>query len=123
MKNLNKYLAAVVIGGTLAGTALVAQAKTNTPDDAIAATSVAVTMDQAVAIATQAVQGSASKAEFENEDGKLMWEVEVVGANKQVYDFKIDATSGKVLKQELDKADHENEDENDNEKGDKEDKD
>ena len=99
----------------------VAQAKTDTPDDAIAATSVAVTMDQAVAIATQAVPGSASKAEFENEDGKLIWEVEVVGANQQVYDFKIDATSGKVLKQKLDKADHENEDEN--EKGDKEDKD
>lgn len=106
MKNLNKYIAAIVIGGALAGTALVAQAKTETVDDSTAVTNVAVTMDQAVAIATQAVQGSASKAEFENEDGKLMWEVEVVGTNKQVYDFKIDASSGKVLKQEIDKEDH-----------------
>ena len=123
MKNLKRYLAVLAIGGALVGTALVAHAKTDTVDDSIAVTSVAVTIDQAVAIATQAVQGSASKAEFENEDGKLMWEVEVVGVDKQVYDFKIDATSGKVLKQELDKADHEDDDENDNEKGDKEDKD
>ena len=106
MKNLNRYLAVLAIGGALGGTALVAHAKTDHVDDSIAVTSAAVTMDQAVSIATQAVPGSASKAEFENEDGKLMWEVEVVGTNKQVYDFKIDASSGKVLKQEIDKEDH-----------------
>lgn len=105
MKNLNRYLAALAFGGAIAGTALVAHAKTDHVDDSIAVTTAAVTIDQAVSIATQAVSGSASKAEFENEDGKLFWEVEVVGANKQVHDFEIDANSGKILKQEIDKED------------------
>ena len=112
MKHLNRYLAALLVGGSLVGATLVAQAKTDNSEDVTAVTNAAVTLDLAVAIATQTVPGTASKAEFENEDGQLLWEVEVVDVNGQVYDLIIDANSGKVLEQELDEAD-EDEDEDD----------
>ena len=110
MKHLNRYLAALLVGGSLVGATLVAQAKTNNSEDVTAVTNTAVTLDLAVAIATQTIPGTASKVEFENENGELLWEVEVVDVNGQVYDLTIDANTGKVLKQELDKADDSDDD-------------
>ena len=120
MKNLNKYLATFFLVGSLLITTLVAQAKTGNHEDETAVTEVAVTLKQAVDIATKAVLGSPSKVEFESEEGKFMWEVEVVVANGQVYDFIIDATSGKVLKKELDKVDNEDEEEEEDDQEDDE---
>ena len=118
MKKLNKIIAAAVIGGiTLTGATMVAQAKTTQTDEALAVLSSPVSMQQAISFAQQAVAGTPAEAEFSVEDGKIVWEVEIVDKNKQTFEIEIDATSGKVLKQKLEKADH---DDDDDEKGNKE---
>ena len=118
MKKLNKIIAAAVIGGiTLTGATMVAQAKTTQTDEALAVLSSPVSMQQANSFAQQAVAGTPAEAEFSVEDGKIVWEVEIVDKNKQTFEIEIDATSGKVLKQKLEKADH---DDDDDEKGNKE---
>ncbi|MCB2146035.1 MAG: PepSY domain-containing protein [Deltaproteobacteria bacterium] len=44
-----------------------------------------------------AVQGHILKTELENENGILVYGVEVVTANRAIVDVKVDAGSGKVL--------------------------
>jgi len=118
MKKLNKIIAAAVISGlTLTGTTMVAQAKSTPTNDALEVTSSSVTLEQAIGIAQQAVPGTPAKAEFSKDDGTAVWEVEMINNNQQAFDIEIDATSGKVLKQVADKADHEDDDD---EKGGKE---
>jgi len=83
-------------------------------NDALAVTTATVTLEQAVTIALQTVPGTAVKAEFSNDDGQTVWEVEIVGTDKQqVYELKIDANSAEVVMQGIDKDDYENEDEED----------
>ena len=110
MKNLNKKLAALLVGGTFVGATLVAQAHES--EDMTAVTSAAVTLESAVMYAKEAVPGTAAKAEFEDEHGQLVWEIEIVNAKGQVYDVTVDAKSGKIVNKELDKADSD-EDEDD----------
>ncbi len=64
-----------------------------------------ITRDQAVQKALAAVQGQVLKVELENENGFLVYGVEVVTADKAVVDVKVDAGSGKVLARERDKTD------------------
>jgi len=115
MKHLNKIVASMVLVGmvllgALAGTAYIAQAKNSESEDARAVTQATVSMNKAIEIAQQQVPGDVVGAEFENEDGQILWEVEILAANKEVYELEIDATSGKVLKQ---KKDHDDDDEGD----------
>jgi len=46
-----------------------------------------------------------TEAEFSNDKGKAIWEIEMVANDNQVYELEIDATIGKVLSQKLDTAD------------------
>jgi len=115
MKQLNKIVASMVLVGmvllgALAGTAYVVQAKSSESEDAQAVTQASVSMNRAIEIALQQVPGNVVGAEFEREDGQSLWEVEILAANKEVYELEIDATSGKVLKQKKD-DDDEGEDE------------
>jgi uncharacterized membrane protein YkoI len=64
-----------------------------------------VTLVQAVTTAEQHAGGRATGAELETEKGKALYEVEVVAANKAVYDVTVDAGTGKVLASKIDKAD------------------
>lgn len=64
-----------------------------------------ITFDQAVEKALDAVQGKVLKTALENENGFLVYGVEVVTADKAVVDIKVDAGSGKVLSMDRDKAD------------------
>jgi len=66
-----------------------------------------LTFDQAVQKALDAVQGKVLKTELENENGFLVYGVEVVTADKAIVDVKVDAGSGKVLAMDRDKADEE----------------
>lgn len=66
-----------------------------------------LTFDQAVQKALGAVQGQVLKTELENENGFLVYGVEVVTAEKAIVDVKVDAGSGKVLAMDRDKADDE----------------
>jgi uncharacterized membrane protein YkoI len=47
------------------------------------------------------------KTELEDENGFLVYGIEVVSADKSVVDVKVDAGTGKVLAMEKDKADDE----------------
>ncbi|MFT4764448.1 MAG: hypothetical protein ACI9OH_001542 [Oleispira sp.] len=122
MKKFNKIIATVVISGlTLVGaSAAFAQTKRVSTNDALAVTSAAITLEQAISIAHKTVGGTLAKAEFSTDDGNSVWELEVIDIDMQTFDVEIDADTGKVLKHEADKPDHE-EDEDEDEDEDEED--
>jgi uncharacterized membrane protein YkoI len=66
-----------------------------------------VSLDYAVNAALKAVPGKVLKAERENENGYLVYGVEVAKADRKIADVKIDAGNGKVLKIENDQKDSE----------------
>ncbi len=66
-----------------------------------------ISMGEAVQNAQASVQGQILKTELENENGFLVYGVEVVTADKAIVDVKIDAGSGKILSMDKDKADEE----------------
>ncbi|MEY2566951.1 MAG: hypothetical protein QOE35_1480 [Actinomycetota bacterium] len=59
-----------------------------------------VTADQAKAAALAAVPGTAATPQLENENGNVVWGVEVTDAAGKVTDVKVDAGNGKVLAQD-----------------------
>ena len=73
-----------------------------------------VTEEAAVSAALQEVSGKAGEAELEDEDGTVVYGVEVTDDQGKKFDVKVDAKTGKVLKAEADDED---------EKGKKEEKD
>jgi uncharacterized membrane protein YkoI len=81
-----------------------------------------IPFESAVNAALKAVPGKVLKVELENENGYLVYGVEIAKADRQIADVKIDAGDGKVLKIETDQKDsegHEGEDsDNDHEEGD-----
>jgi uncharacterized membrane protein YkoI len=80
-----------------------------------------VSLDEAIQAALQAVQGKVLKAELEDEDGGLVYGVEVVKADNSIMDVKIDAGNGKLLKIEQDHKDgRDGKDDKDNESEDSE---
>ena len=72
-----------------------------------------ISLTQAIAAAEQHAQGKASRAELEDENGKLVYGVEVVGGGKST-DVKVDINTGQILSAQADQADHES-DENERE--------
>jgi uncharacterized membrane protein YkoI len=64
-----------------------------------------ITLDQAVQKALDAVPGRVLKMELQNENGFLIYGIEVVTADKTIVEVKVDAGSGKVLATERDEAD------------------
>jgi uncharacterized membrane protein YkoI len=93
-------LAATAIGGAAYA------AKSGQEDDALAIASTKVSLAQAISAAEQHVGGKAAKAEFEQDKGQWVFDVEVVKDATQVMDVKVDANTGKVLSATADKADH-----------------
>lgn len=59
-----------------------------------------VTPDEARAAALKAVPGTADEVELDNENGFVVYSVEVTGADGTVTDVKVDAGDGTVLAQE-----------------------
>ena len=99
-------LAAAAIGGAYA-------AKGEKENDAMAIASAKVGLAQAVVAAEQHVGGKAAKAEFEQEKGQWVFDIEVVKDARVVMDVKVDANTGKVLSATEDKADHDDENDKD----------
>jgi uncharacterized membrane protein YkoI len=64
-----------------------------------------VSLDEAVKAALQSVPGQILKVELEDEDGYLVYGVEIAKADKQIADVKIDAGNGKLLKIDNDRND------------------
>jgi hypothetical protein len=79
-----------------------------------------ISIDSAIHAALNEVPGKAVRAELENEDGFLVYGVEIAKADHQFVDVKVDAGNGKVLKIDQDQADkegHENERGGDSDRG------
>lgn len=74
-------------------------------DDAMAVNQAKISLTQAIAAAEQHTPGRSAKAEFEHSKGKAVFDVEVVAGSK-VMDIKVDAMSGKVIAATEDRADH-----------------
>lgn len=64
-----------------------------------------ISLVQAVTTAELHAGGRASRAELENENGRLVYDVEVADA-AQTMDVKVDATDGRVVSARADQADH-----------------
>lgn len=67
-----------------------------------------ITLTQAIAAAEQKAGGRAAHAELNDENGKLVYGVEVVSGT-QATDVKVDAMSGQVISARADQADAEHE--------------
>jgi len=65
-----------------------------------------ITSEEAAAIARRARPGTVVETELEEEDGYLVWEVEVVAGDKELK-LKIDAGDGRVLGIEREEKDEE----------------
>ncbi|OPY76202.1 MAG: Peptidase propeptide and YPEB domain protein [Syntrophorhabdus sp. PtaU1.Bin058] len=93
-------------------------------DEAVLAGMAKIPIDSAVSEALKAVPGKVVKAELENEDGYLVYGIEIAKADRQIADVKVDAGNGKVMKIDTDRKDrdgHEKEkSENDHEEADEE---
>ena len=120
----------LITGLSVAGSSFAKSAGTATPSGTIQVGNHAesdfpalakITMDQAVQKALATVQGQVLKTELEDENGFLVYGVEVVTADKSIVDVKVDAGSGTVLAQEQDKFDesegHHGRDESEREHG------
>jgi hypothetical protein len=70
-----------------------------------------ITPDQAKAAAVAVVPGNATKVELENEDGNVVYAVEVTGTDGKQTDLKIDAGNGAVLSKESESGDSQSVDE------------
>lgn len=106
-------LAAASIGGVYA-----AQPEEH---DAAALAQAKISLTQAIASAERHAGGKAVRAELEDENGKIVYGVEVIaGAN--VTDVKVDVDDGKVLSAQADDDEHEGlagEDREEGERGDR----
>jgi uncharacterized membrane protein YkoI len=68
-----------------------------------------VPIAEAVRIGAEKQPGTVTKAELVEDDGFLVWEVDVVGAKEAAHEVVIDAGNGKVLAVEVDHADNDEE--------------
>jgi uncharacterized membrane protein YkoI len=71
----------------------------------VASLPTSVTMEEAIKTATAQFPGKVLEAELENEDGKAVYEVEIVNASGETREFEIDAQSGKILSSEQEDQD------------------
>jgi uncharacterized membrane protein YkoI len=97
---------AVIMAGVAAagGLAAAQQSGAKANDAIVAAAQAKISLAQAIAIAEQGTGGKASHAELERENGRLVYGVEVTDGTVTT-DVKVDATDGRVLSAQPDKAD------------------
>lgn len=70
----------------------------NNKDEAQVVGMAKISMDSAMNEALKQVQGKVIKVELENENGYLVYGVEIANADNQLVDVKVDAENGKILK-------------------------
>lgn len=100
MKTSSKYIVTLLLGGSIAGAAFASQDEDSDKDEYRNMGQVTVSMEEAVQIARDQVPGKVISAELEDEDGKMIWEVEMLAKNRQRHELEIDAATGKLTKQE-----------------------
>ena len=96
-----KYTRIPVVAALLAGGLLSAVNVSNASDDdgidKQAISNATVTFNGAVDIALAKVPGIVLEAEFESEDGKSIWEVEILGEDEKLYEITVDANTGEAM--------------------------
>ncbi len=76
-----------------------------------------VSMDSAINAALKEVQGKVLRAELENENGYLVYGIEIAKTDHQIVDVKVDAGDGKILKVENDQKEKEGHERGDTDRG------
>jgi len=66
-----------------------------------------ISMDNAINAALKEVPGKVLRAELENENGYLVYGVEIIKADQQIMVVKVDAGNGLILRTDKDKRDTE----------------
>jgi hypothetical protein len=66
-----------------------------------------IPLDSAIQAALATVPGKVLRAELENENGYLVYGIEIVKADREMADVKVDAGNGKVLKVDTERENHE----------------
>lgn len=106
MKKQTKIITAGVIGAALiATTTIFADSKNDHKDENYSLSNSRISIEQAMAKATELIPGKVVEAEFDVEHNRSIWEVELIGEDKQRYEVEIDANTGDVLSQERDDDD------------------
>ncbi|ODV06666.1 MAG: hypothetical protein ABT20_12845 [Rubrivivax sp. SCN 70-15] len=109
-RNLKMSLVAIaIVLGAGVGVTLAARAAGGENDAVATLAQARINLVQAVDIALAQTAGRATRAELGDENGHAIYEIEVVAANNQVFDMKVDAVAGKVLSSQIDKADRDHE--------------
>jgi uncharacterized membrane protein YkoI len=100
-----KLVLATIAALTVAaiGSAYAAKSEEN---DAAALAQTKISLTQAIAAAEQHVNGKAARAELEDENGTIVYGVEVLSGTKTM-DVKVDVRDGKILSAQADTEDHE----------------
>lgn len=98
MKNTLKITSTIMAVSLMAASSLALA----DDDDNIDPATLAISMEQATAIAKQQVEGTVVSAEAEMEDSVTVWEVEILDAEGITYEVEIDASNGTVLEVEKD---------------------
>lgn len=96
MNSAKKMIVAAITGIALVGSSTVFSARNveNEPT---------ITAQQAIEIALSAIPGVIFEVELEKEGNEMVWEVELVSSeDDKEYEILIDASTGNVIKQELD---------------------
>jgi uncharacterized membrane protein YkoI len=70
-----------------------------------------LTIQQAINAAVSRQSGTVLRVELQNEDGFLVYNVELASADKKVHEIKVDAGDGSILRIDVDSADRETENE------------
>ncbi|WP_406384026.1 PepSY domain-containing protein [Streptomyces sp. NBC_01618] len=97
---ISAVTAAVLAGGGAATAVAFADDDSHDRDtrsSAASGSTARVTVGDAVAAAVGAVPGTVTEAELDDEDGGLVWEVDVYGSDRAWHDVTVDAGNGKVL--------------------------
>ena len=97
-------LSILLAAGTLAAAGIAFGDEKEKNGKAEMAAAAKVTIDQAIKTASEKVSGKIIEAELEKKQNKLVWEVEVVTADKKLMEVHIDADTGAVIDVEEDKA-------------------
>ena len=107
MRKKHAIIAGVLTAAAVATTVVYADYRESRETNHAAALAQAkVSLVQAITAAEQHVNGKAARAELEDENGKLVYEVEVFAGSKAT-DVTVDIATGQILSARADTADNE----------------
>lgn len=115
MKRSNYLIVPMLAGGVLLMWGLAMSSEgTHGPEDSLLTAK--LSMEEAIATAKAKFPGKVLEAEFENEHGQAVYEIEIASTTGVVTEIKVDAQSGELLDSEV-------EDQDEREKSEEKDKD